>query len=150
MKLYTLQRTQMLPTDLQTAWSFFSDPLNLPHITPPWLGFHIKSPLPDKMHAGMIAEYSVNPFPLLEFTWITEITHAQEPVYFVDEQRFGPYRFWHHQHHFAETDGGVIMRDLVNYMIPFSFLGNSIAPLVAGRLRIIFDYRYKTLQAMSW
>ena len=24
--------------------------------------------------------------------------------YFIDEQRFGPYSFWHHEHHFKEVD----------------------------------------------
>ena len=30
--------------------------------------------------------------------WVTEITHVKDFEYFVDEQRFGPYKFWHHKH----------------------------------------------------
>jgi ligand-binding SRPBCC domain-containing protein len=140
----------MLPTDLETAWAFFSDPRNLPKITPPWLGFSVVSRLPERMHAGMIARYTVRPFPLMTVTWITEITHVDEPQFFVDEQRFGPYRFWHHQHHFREAPGGIEMRDLVSYILPFGAAGALAARYVARRLQEIFDFRRDTLEQMTW
>ena len=150
MKLHTLERTQILPTDLKTAWAFFSDPRNLPKITPPSLEFSVRSPLPERMHAGMIARYTVRPFPLTTVTWVTEITHVVEPYFFVDEQRFGPYRFWHHQHHFREVSGGIEMRDVVNYIIPFGPAGNLAAPYVKKQLREIFDFRHEVLEQIDW
>ena len=150
MTLHSFERTQILPTDLETAWSFFSNPRNLPKITPPWLGFSVISSLPERMHAGMIARYRVRPLPLTTVTWITEITHVAEPHFFVDEQRFGPYRFWHHQHLFRVTPGGIEMRDLVSYILPFGAAGNLAAPFVALRLREIFDFRRDTLEQMTW
>jgi len=148
--LHSLERTQMLPTDLETAWAFFSDPRNLPKITPPWLGFSVISRLPERMHPGMIARYTVRPLPLMTVTWITEITHVVEPHFFVDEQRFGPYRFWHHQHHFREATGGMEMRDLVSYILPFGAAGSLAARYVARRLHEIFDFRRDTLEQMTW
>ncbi len=150
MTLHTLERTQILPTDLATAWAFFSDPRNLPKITPPSLCFTVRSTLPERMHSGMIATYTVSPFPLTTVTWITEITHVEEPHFFVDEQRFGPYRFWHHQHHFHEVPGGIEMRDLVNYILPFGAAGNLAAPYVKKQLREIFDFRRNVLDKMKW
>ncbi len=150
MALHTLERAQTLPTDLETTWAFFSDPRNLPAITPPWLGFSVRSPLPERMHPGMIASYKVSPFPLTTVSWITEITHVAEPFFFVDEQRFGPYRFWHHQHHFREVSGGVEMRDLVNYIIPYGVAGNLAASYVKKQLREIFDFRHDVLEKISW
>jgi len=150
MRLYHLERTQLLPTDLATAWAFFSDPANLPHITPPWLGITITSTLPERMHAGMIATCRVKPFSLGSVAWVTEITHVNEPYFFVDEQRFGPYRFWHHQHHFRETPCGVEMRDLVSYILPFGRAGQLAARLVARRLHRIFYFRRDTLEQLIW
>ena len=150
MRLYHFERTQMLRTDLETAWAFFSDPRNLPKITPPWLGFSVVSSLPERMHAGMIAKYTVRPLPLMTVTWITEITHVDEPFFFVDEQRFGPYRFWHHQHHFREVPGGIEMRDHVNYILPFGTAGNLANHFVARRLQKIFDFRRDTLERIIW
>ncbi|HEX2188242.1 MAG TPA: SRPBCC family protein [Longimicrobiaceae bacterium] len=148
MKLHRLQATQRLPISLAEAWDFFSDAANLARITPPWLGFTVTSELPRRMHPGMIAAYTVRPFPGARVSWVTEITHVVEPYLFVDEQRFGPYRFWHHQHHFAEAPGGVEVRDLVHYALP---LGPVSAPvrrwMVAPRLREIFEFRRQTLEA---
>lgn len=146
--MYTLKRTQLLPIDVQTAWQFFSDPRNLTVITPPDLGFEITSDLPEQMYAGMLVSYKVTAAPGIKVRWITEITHVREPEFFVDEQRFGPYRFWHHQHHFKAVAGGVEMTDLVSYLLPFQSFGQLVAPLVRSRLEYIFDYRYATLETL--
>jgi len=74
--------------------------------------------------------------------WVTEITHVVPLRLFVDEQRFGPYRFWHHQHLFRETPGGVEMEDLVHYALPFGPLGRIVNALVTARqVKEIFEFR---------
>ncbi|WP_224981571.1 SRPBCC family protein [Geomonas agri] len=145
MKMYLLKQEQLLPMSLQQAWEFFVHPGNLPRITPPDLGFKITGALPEKMHAGMIVTYTVTPFLGLAVNWVTEITHLQEPHFFVDEQRFGPYRMWHHQHIFTETPQGTLMTDLVHYVLPLGILGRVAAPLVTRRVRAIFEYRREAL-----
>ena len=73
---------------------------------------------------------------------MTEITHVNEPHHFIDEQRYGPYAFWHHQHSFSEVPGGVEMIDEVNYALPLGPLGRiANALFVERRLSAIFDYR---------
>lgn len=146
--MYTLRRTQLLPVPLQMAWQFFSDPRNLPVITPPDLGFKITSELPEKMYAGMVVTYKVIALAGVRVNLVTEITHVREPDFFVDEQRFGPYRFWHHQHLFRQVEGGTEMVDQVSYLLPFQPLGQLVAPLVRNRLEHIFDFRRQTLEAI--
>jgi ligand-binding SRPBCC domain-containing protein len=145
MKLHVLERSQRLPVSLTRAWEFYSSPANLPRITPAWLGLRVTSPLPDRVHPGLIVTYRVRPFPGASVLWVTEITHVVEPHLFVDEQRFGPYRFWHHQHHFTEVPGGVETRDVVHYALP---RGAATAGgwLVGRRLRAIFDHRRQVLE----
>src|SRR3954451_18487621 len=124
-RVYSLKTVQTIPISVSEAWDFFSRPDNLKDITPAHMGFVIKSKHHgEKMYAGQIIEYTVKPLFAIPVYWMTEITHVEEGKYFVDEQRFGPYSLWHHQHHFAEVDGGVQMTDLVHYKIPYSFLGN--------------------------
>ncbi|WP_229240883.1 hypothetical protein [Dyadobacter sp. SG02] len=66
--------------------------------------------------------------------------------YFIDEQRFGPYAFWHHQHHFAEQNGGVLMEDILHYKVPFGFLGNVVDRMIVNReVNSIFAYRRKVI-----
>ncbi|MCK6617485.1 MAG: SRPBCC family protein [Cyclobacteriaceae bacterium] len=148
MKVYTLKRKQILPISINEAWEFFSTPSNLTKITPEHMGFKILyiSGGP-KMYAGQLIRYIVYGLPGIPMNWTTEITHVQEPYYFVDEQRFGPYALWHHQHHFKEVAGGIEMTDEVNYAVPFGIIGRMANWLFVEReLNRIFDFRYKVLE----
>ena len=56
--------------------------------------------------------------------WVTEITHVKEKSMFIDEQRFGPYKMWHHEHQFIKKNDGVIMKDIISYIPPFGVIGH--------------------------
>lgn len=147
MRLYRLDRVQRLPVSLDEAWQYFSNPLNLGEITPPSLGLRVVEGGDEPMHPGMLISYRVHPILKLRLSWVTEITHVREPFYFVDEQRFGPYRFWHHQHRFSEVSGGVEVSDIVHYALPFGPIGRiAHHAVVARNLGRIFDYRRKVLE----
>jgi len=148
MKLYTLKRTQTLPITLTEAWKFFATPDNLATITPKHLKFiTLFSSGNGKMYPGQIIYYKLYPIPYWRVSWVTEITHVQELSYFVDEQRFGPYALWHHEHRFRETPGGVEMVDELAYAIPFGIVGRLAHALFVKRmLNGIFDYRYQILE----
>ena len=60
------------------------------------------------------------------FNWITEITQAEPLRYFIDEQRAGPYRLWHHEHRLRSVERGVEMEDLVHYALPSGLLGRMV------------------------
>jgi len=111
------------------------------------MNFRIVSDSPDRIYEGLIIEYRVCPLLSIPVKWITEITHAKEPYYFVDEQRVGPYRMWHHEHRFAEIDGGMEMTDTVNYVLPLGPIGDIVHSLtVKRRLKRIFDFRREYLR----
>ena len=140
--MYQLKTKQFVKTDMATCWDFFSDPKNLSKITPQSMGFIVRTELPDKMYEGLMIEYTVSPMLGIPMNWITEIKMVKNHSFFVDEQRKGPYRIWHHEHHFKEVDGGVEMTDIVSYELPLGFLGRLMHPiLVKNKLKEIFDYR---------
>lgn len=142
-RIYSLKTIQKIPISLDKAWDFFSKPDNLNAITPDHLGFNIISQHHGtSMYAGQIIEYRVSPVLNIPLYWMTEITHVQDKQYFVDEQRFGPYSLWHHQHHFRDIEGGVEMTDIVHYKLPFWVLGDIARALfVKKQLEDIFAYR---------
>lgn len=148
MKIYNLRKEQFLPISLQEAWAFFSSPKNLAKITPEHMNFKILYQSGgDKAYAGQIIRYQINVLPFVPVHWVTEITQVKEPFHFIDEQRFGPYALWHHQHHFEEVKGGVLMTDEVNYAIPFGILGRFAHWLfVAKEVNRIFEHRFRTLE----
>ena len=151
MKTYQLRLQQNLPISLNEAWDFFSSPLNLARITPPQMKFVVTSnyTADTKMYAGMIITYKVSPVLGIKLNWMTEITHVADHQYFVDEQRFGPYALWHHQHHFKEIPGGVEMTDILDYAIGYGFIGRiSNTVLVGKEIKKIFDYRTKAVEEM--
>jgi ligand-binding SRPBCC domain-containing protein len=149
MKINTLKQQQFLPLSLSKAWSFFSNPHNLKDITPPSMDFRVISDTGTETYAGMIIHYTVKPMFGIPVRWVTEITHVREPHFFVDEQRFGPYTFWHHQHLFKEVPGGVEMTDIVSYALPFGPLGSLVRELIVKhQLNTIFGYRRTVLEKM--
>jgi len=149
-KVYSLKFVQLLPLTIEKAWEYFSNTANLQAITPDKLGFKIISVHHgNKMYAGQIIEYNVKPFLGIPLYWMTEITHVFDEKYFIDEQRFGPYSLWHHQHHFKETESGVEMTDIIHYKLPFWVLGDIANELFVRRqLNKIFDYRFEKVKAM--
>lgn len=147
MGIQELYFKQHLPIALDEAWSFFSNPGNLAEITPPHMGFTVTSlHHGEQMYAGQIIRYIVKPLLGIPLKWCTEITHVSEGKYFIDEQRFGPYAFWHHQHHFTRHGNGVLMEDILHYKLPFGFLGGIVDTLfIRNEVQSIFDYRRETL-----
>ena len=146
MRLYQLKAKQGLPISRKKAWEFLSDPKNLKTITPDHMGFHILSGADRPMYPGQIIQYIVTPILGIKTKWVTEITHVVDKKYFVDEQRFGPYALWHHKHFIKPVDGGVEMEDIIDYKVPFGWLGQLFQPLlVKPKLEEIFNYRRQKL-----
>ena len=142
-KVYSFKRIQLLRCDVEKAWAFFSDPANLAELTPADLKFQVLSEPAHEMYAGQLIEYYVHPVLNIPLYWMTEITHVEQNKFFVDEQRFGPYSFWHHQHHFKEVPGGTEMTDIIHYKLPLWFFGDIANTLfVKNKLKDIFDYRF--------
>lgn len=147
--IFTLEVEQHLKTDMDKAWDFFSTPENLSVITPDHMGFKITSPPAETMYEGQIISYKIGVLPMIKTDWVTEITHVKDRLYFVDEQRIGPYKMWHHEHFFEETENGVLMKDKVSIAMHFNFIGNIIFRLFIGKeVKKIFDYRFKKLEEL--
>lgn len=147
--MYQYKSEQNLPIDMDKAWAFLSDPKNLKTITPDYMGFDIVSGADRKMFSGQIIQYILTPILGIPFRWVTEITHVVQGRYFVDEQRFGPYTFWHHKHFIEPIEGGVKMVDVVDYKLPLGVLGRFAHWLfVSKKVKEIFEYRFKKLNEL--
>lgn len=143
MPIYQLERKQKVSLGLDDCWRFFSDPRNLEKITPPAMNFTVRRALPPAVYPGLMIEYSVSPLLGIPLTWLTEIVQVEAPHRFVDEQRVGPYRIWHHEHFFRLLpEGGTEVHDLVTYVPPLGPIGALLNALVIRpQLERIFDYR---------
>lgn len=149
-KVYQLHSRQRVPATLDEVWAFFSDAKNLLAVTPPQLNLKVTNEVYGAgIYAGQVMTYNVKPLLGIPLGWLTEITHVEPKKYFIDEQRKGPYKLWHHQHHFAAIEGGVEMIDLVHYRLPFGFLGTLAHGIIVKKeLEKIFAYRYQKIVAL--
>ncbi len=139
MRIFDLERTQVVAAPLAPAWSFYADPANLEAITPTWLGFQVDS-APGELRRGSLLRYRLSLFGV-PVRWTTVIAQWHPPRSFVDVQLSGPYLLWEHTHRLSAVPGGTEIHDHVRYRVP----GGPLAPLVdrvVGRLlAAIFDYR---------
>jgi ligand-binding SRPBCC domain-containing protein len=151
MTITTLYTKLLLPIPIETAWGFFSNPNNLQFITPPKLSLKIleEKHLPKEIYAGLLIHYYVTILGSVKADWLTEITHVIPRKLFVDEQRFGPYAFWHHRHLFHSIPEGTVMEDIVTYKPPCGILGNLfLSTYIKKQLHSIFVYRTQKIQEL--
>jgi ligand-binding SRPBCC domain-containing protein len=133
------------PLPLDKVFEFFEDPLNLARITPPNLGFVVKTPGPIEMRQGTIIDYTIR-WLGLPVKWRTLITEYQPGKYFVDEQSRGPYKLWRHHHEFSVVDGASLISDRVEYQLPMGIIGRLAHGMIVGRqLQRIFAYRQRAI-----
>lgn len=147
-RFHTLRREQWIPRPLDEVFAFFADAHNLETITPPFLGFRILSVSSESIVRGTLIRYRLR-LHGLPIHWLTEIRKWDPPHSFVDVQRSGPYKLWHHTHTFEARDGGTQMSDVVRYVLPFGPLGELVHALkVRGDVGRIFDYRRQKVQEL--
>ncbi len=148
MAFYQFERQQKINASKEEIWDFISSPKNLKKITPEYMRFDITSNNVDgKMYEGMLISYEVKPLLNIKTDWVTEITHIKEGYFFIDEQRMGPYKMWHHQHFIEEIPNGILMKDIVSYIPPLGLLGviaNQV--IIKRKLEQIFAYRKMALE----
>ena len=147
---YRLYREQQLYCDIDTAWQFFSSPMNLSEITPKDMAFTVLSEEQDQpIFEGMLIDYSVSPLLGIPLKWQTKIIQVEHQKSFTDFQQKGPYKYWKHFHEFIPNEKGILMKDTVEYELPFGVLGNIVhSLLVKKKLNKIFDYRQHVLKKL--
>jgi ligand-binding SRPBCC domain-containing protein len=147
-KIYLLERDQLIPRPLSETFDFFARAENLEKITPPWLNFRICSQLPIEMCVGAKIDYTIR-LAGVPLSWQTRITTWAPERCFIDVQEHGPYSLWEHTHFFTPNESSVLMTDRVRYALPLGFLGRAVnAVAVRSALAAIFDYRFQCIKIL--
>ncbi len=147
-RTYRLERRQLVERPVDAVFAFFADASNLEAITPRFLRFSIRTPLPIDMRQGTRIEYTLSLFGL-PLRWLTLISVWEEGRRFVDEQVSGPYALWRHSHTFEPVEGGTLVTDVIEYALPFGVFGRLAHALFVGRtLDRIFAHRHQAISRL--
>lgn len=148
--MHQLKKTQNIILSVKEAWEFFSQPDNLAKITPSHMNFKILARSDaGEMYPGMITTYKLSPLFDLKVNWATEIAQIKEHKYFIDNQIQGPYKIWHHEHHFKEIENGTEVRDVLFYEVRFGIIGQILHRLfIRKRIEDIFNYREEKIKEL--
>ena len=145
MHVYTLRTTMRLPVPRREVFAFFADAANLALITPPEIGFRMRTEGRIDMRPGTLIDYTIR-LHGIPLRWRTEITRWQPPSEFADVQLRGPYALWVHTHRFREDGGETVIEDAIRYALPFGKPGRLAHPLVRRQLARIFSYRQEAVE----
>src|ERR1700760_4606645 len=146
-KTYTLTFSQHVQRPLPEVFDFFSRAENLETLTPAFLHFKILSVSPEPIQQGTLIRYKLR-LHGIPLRWTSQITDWEPPHKFVDLQLSGPYKLWHHEHTFAEHDGGTLITDTVTLALPFGVLGQIAYKLrVHAEVNEIFAFREKQIRS---
>ena len=136
-----LHAETIVAAPLEETFAFFADAANLERLTPPWLNFQFRTPLPVTMAEGVEIDYLIA-LHGLPIPWRSRIDVWEPGVRFVDRQVLGPYRWWRHEHRFESVAGGTLVVDHVEYVPRARWLSG---PIVRRDLERIFTYRQNAL-----
>lgn len=137
-----------IPAPPEAVFAFHESPGALTALIPPWERMRvIESANSLKPGSRVVLAGRVGPFPI---RWVAEHTVYEPPHAFVDVQRSGPFAFWEHHHQFLDDGaGGTILRDEVEYRLPFGIVGQWLGgAMVRWQLERMFDFRHATTRRL--
>ena len=117
MTMHRLRASLEVDRPIDEVFAFFSRPENLGRITPPAMGFELRSG-DLAMREGLEVEYRVRPLLGIPTTWRSLIAEYDPPHSFRDVQLRGPYRRWDHRHTFFAEGERTRIVDEVTYAAP--------------------------------
>ena len=145
---HVLERHQVVTAELDAVFAFFEDPMNLEALTPPWLHFNVRRTTDRRVRLGTEITYRLR-WQIFPMSWHSRISEYEKGSHFADEMLKGPYVHWYHRHLFTHVPGGVEIRDVVSYQLPFGPLGRLVHSfLIRPQLEAIFDYRRTIVDEM--
>jgi ligand-binding SRPBCC domain-containing protein len=143
--IQTFESEQVVPGSVEAVFAFFSEAGNLARITPPGMGFRIDAEKATASRRGAVIDYALRVHGI-GMRWRSMIAQWDPGVGFVDVQLRGPYQLWRHTHAFEKREGGVAVRDLVEWSLPFAPLSAVAQALVRRDLENVFAFRRRKVE----
>ncbi len=143
----TFEKESLIRASPERVFAFHELPDALLRLTPPREPVRVVQAAEGlAVGAQAIVEFRI--LRLFPVRWVARHTLYDSPRMFEDVQVSGPFRRWRHQHFVIPNPEGAILRDEIEYELPFGIAGRLLAPvLIVPRLRRLFDYRHEVTRA---
>lgn len=149
--MHTYTTSIRIAASAERVFAFHTEPANLLRITPGKIKVDILRF--DPAGEGAMVELRVRPLPLIATRWLMRFDVFEPPAdgrpgRLQDTQQRGPFRAWRQLREFI-PDGAdaCLLRDTVEYALPFGALGRLLDRLVVRReVRKMFAHRQATIK----
>lgn len=130
-----------LSCSVEELWAFHADVSALTLLTPPGTKVSIVGS-DTRVENGALHELRIKKAGVT-LSWRARISDVQPPFGFVDTAEKSPFRAWRHHHQFIAVESGSLLRDTVDYELPFGFLGQILDRLIVRRdVQSMFAHRH--------
>lgn len=139
------QSEQFVDAPREKVFAFFSDGRNLERLTPPAMHLRATSAGPVEMRRGAIIDYTMR-VRWIGVRWRALIVDWIPGERFTDIQLRGPYLWWRHTHEFEMKGAGVVVRDRIDYALPFAPFSDLALPSVRHDIETAFTFRRRAIE----
>jgi ligand-binding SRPBCC domain-containing protein len=136
-------RATRIAASPEAVFRFHEDPDALERLTPPWEPMRVVETAHSLLPGSrVVLRGRILGVPV---TWVAVHTHYEPPLLFADRLESGPFASWQHRHlMLPHPDGGTVLRDEIDYELPFGRPGRWLGGwFVRRRLEKLFAYRHQ-------
>jgi ligand-binding SRPBCC domain-containing protein len=137
----TLEFTTLIDTTQEELFKFHTDSNNITKITPP----NIKVELLNNdtiTYEEKIVKIKTTKFFIPTY-WEVKIEKLENPNILIDLALKSPFKYWKHHHIFTKQNDGCELKDIIEFELPFGFLGKVIEPLIEYDIKSMFIHRHQ-------
>ncbi|MGB5867354.1 MAG: SRPBCC family protein [Arcobacteraceae bacterium] len=136
----TIIKTTYINCPIDKLFDFHLDSNNITKITPANIKVELLNS-DTKTFEGKIVKIKTTKFFIPTY-WEVKIEKLEKPNILIDVAVKSPFKSWKHQHVFTKKGNVSELKDIIEYELPFGFLGKIIEPFIEYDITKMFDYRH--------
>jgi ligand-binding SRPBCC domain-containing protein len=141
-------QTSLIDCTIEDLFEFHLDSQNITKITPKNTKVELLSEDTPAFEGKIVKIKTTRLF--IPIIWEVRIEKLDKPNILVDVALKSPFNYWKHQHVFTQKDNQCELKDIIEFTMPFGFLGKIIEPFLTYDIKNMFKYRHlKTKEVLE-
>ena len=141
------EKTSLIECRVEELFDFHLDTSNLKAISPKGIQVTLLNEGFTPKEGAVLKLKTVKNF--IPIIWEVKIDTLKAPNLLVDIALKSPFKSWKHSHVFTQVDENLCeLKDVVEYSLPFGFLGSLFDFFVEHELKLMFEFRHKVTKEL--